>query len=235
MTGRKIYSTGIPLLRWLVVYARTDDAEPAVGNIIVEAGTPGYRVERTWDTLGMRATRSDDVVFEDAEVPLDHAIGMATTPPPLSPGALIWNCALMSAVYHGVARAARDWLARYLTERTPSNLGAPLSSLPRFQEAMGRIDAGVMVGDQLLAATADAVDAGAPDAMARSMVAKYTVTNGAIDVVLEAVRLTGNPGLMRRHPLERHLRNVLHGRIHTPQDDTILAATGRAAFAAGTT
>ena len=53
--------------------------------------------------------------------------------------------------------------------------------------------------------------------------------------MLEAVRLTGNPGLMRRHPLERHLRNVLHGPIHTPQDDTILAATGRAAFAARAT
>ena len=167
------------------------------------------------------------------QVPLERAVGMSTTPPPMAPGAVIWNCALMAAVYHGVARAARDWLARYLTERTPSNLGAPLSSLPRFQEAMGRIDASVMVGDQLLAATADAVDAGSPDAVSRSMVAKYTVTNDAIDVVLEAVRLTGNPGLMRRHPLERHLRNALHGRIHTPQDDTILAATGRAAFAAG--
>ena len=232
LTGRKIYSTGIPLLRWLLVFARTDDPEPAVGNILVEAGTPGYRVERTWDSLGMRATRSDDVVFEGAVVPLDHALGMTTTPPPMGPGPVIWNCTLMAAVYHGVARAARDWLARYLTERTPANLGAPLSSLPQFQEAMGRIDARVTVGDQLLTAAAEAVDAGDPDGVARAMIAKYTVTNGAIDVVMEAVRLTGNPGLLRHQPLERHLRNVLHGRIHTPQDDTILAATGRAAFAA---
>ena len=41
LTGRKIYSTGIPLLRWLLVYARTDDPEPLVGNVLVEAGTPG--------------------------------------------------------------------------------------------------------------------------------------------------------------------------------------------------
>jgi alkylation response protein AidB-like acyl-CoA dehydrogenase len=233
LTGRKIYSTGIPLLRWLLVYARTADPEPAVGSILVEAGTPGYRVERTWDALGMRATRSDDVVFEGAVVPFDHALGLSTSPQAMTTGAVVWNCVLMAAVYHGVARAARDWLARYLAERTPANLGAPLSSLPRFQEAMGRVDAGVTVGDQLLASTADAVDGGAPDAAARSMVAKYSVTNGAIDAVMEAVRLTGNPGLLRRNPLERHLRDVLHGRIHTPQDDTILAATGRAAFAAG--
>jgi alkylation response protein AidB-like acyl-CoA dehydrogenase len=232
LTGRKIYSTGIPLLRWLLVFARTDDPEPAVGNVLVEAGTPGYRVEQTWDSLGMRATRSDDVVFEGAVVPIDHALDLATTPPPMAPGPVVWNCMLMAAVYHGVARAARDWLARYLTERTPANLGQPLSSLPRFQEAMGRIDATVVVGDRLLATTAAAIDAGASDSPAHSMVVKYNVTNGAIDAVLEAVRLTGNPGLLRHNPLERHLRNVLHGRIHTPQDDTILTATGRAAFAA---
>ena len=46
LSGRKIYSTGIPLLRWLLVYARTDDPEPLVGNVLVEAGTPGYAVER---------------------------------------------------------------------------------------------------------------------------------------------------------------------------------------------
>jgi alkylation response protein AidB-like acyl-CoA dehydrogenase len=232
LTGRKIYSTGIPLLRWMLVYVRTDDPEPAAGNVLVEAGTPGYRVEQTWDSLGMRATRSDDVVFEGLVVPVDHALDLTTAPPPMATGPVVWNCLMMAAVYHGVARAARDWLARYLTERTPANLGQPLSSLPRFQEAMGRIDATVVVGDQLLETTAAAIDAGAPDAAPRAMVVKYNVTNGAIDAVLEAVRLTGNPGLLRHNPLERHLRNVLHGRIHTPQDDTILTTGGRAAFAA---
>ncbi|KPA86959.1 hypothetical protein PF70_06833, partial [Pseudomonas asplenii] len=38
-------------------------------------------------------------------------------------------------------RAARDWLVVWLGERTPANLGAPLSSLPRFHELIGRIDA----------------------------------------------------------------------------------------------
>ena len=231
LTGHKIYSTGIPLLRWLLVYARTDDAEPLVGNFLVPSGTPGIRVEQTWDPLGMRATRSDDVVLEGAIVAPDHALALTLTAPAPTPISITWNCTLMAAVYHGVARAARDWVARYLTERTPANLGAPLSSLPRFQEAVGRIDATVAVGDQLLQTTAAAFDAGDPAAPRQSMIVKHQVTNGAIDAVLEAVRLTGNPGLLRTNPLERHLRNVLHGRIHTPQDDTILVTAGKAAFA----
>jgi alkylation response protein AidB-like acyl-CoA dehydrogenase len=237
LTGHKIYCTGIPMLRWMLVYARTDDAEPAVGSFLVEAGTPGYDVERTWDTLGMRATRSDDVRFTGVEIPLDRAIGVSTTPPAPSATMGVWNALLMGVVYHGVARAARDWLAGYLNERTPANLGRPLATLPRVQEAVGRIEVAVTTGDQLVATAAAAADAGIDDDVARrANVVKHVVTNGAIDVVLEAARLTGNPGLTATHPLERHLRNAMHGPVHTPQDDTILGLAGRHALgrAAGT-
>jgi alkylation response protein AidB-like acyl-CoA dehydrogenase len=56
------------------------------------------------------------------------------------------------------------------------------------------------------------------------------VTENAIQVVQRAVELTGNPGLSRGNPLERHLRDVLCARIHTPQADTIRLAAGRAAL-----
>ena len=62
------------MLRWMLVWARSDDADPLVGSFLVEAGTPGVRIVETWDSLGMRATRSDDVVFEDASIPLEHAV-----------------------------------------------------------------------------------------------------------------------------------------------------------------
>jgi alkylation response protein AidB-like acyl-CoA dehydrogenase len=137
-------------------------------------------------------------------------------------------------VYHGVARAARDWLTRYLHERVPTSLGAPLASLPRFQSSVGQIEALLHVNDQLIHTTAAEVDGG-PDpagAATRSALVKHTATTNAIRAVEQAVALVGNPGLSRRHPLERHYRDVLCSRIHTPQDDTILLGAGRAALAA---
>ena len=65
ISGRKIYSTGIPGLTWLSVWARSDDAEPQVGTWLVHRETPGISVEETWDHLGMRATGSHDVVFDE--------------------------------------------------------------------------------------------------------------------------------------------------------------------------
>ena len=48
----------------------------------------------------------------------------------------------------------------------------------------------------------------------------------------KAIELSGTPGLSRANPLQRHYRDVLCSRIHTPQNDTILVNSGKAAFAA---
>ncbi len=59
---------------------------------------------------------------------------------------------------------------------------------------------------------------------------KYVVTANAIRAVELGLELTGNPGLSRKNPLERHYRDVLCSRIHSPQNDTILTGAGRAAL-----
>ncbi|HWG22934.1 MAG TPA: hypothetical protein VG296_02360 [Actinospica sp.] len=56
------------------------------------------------------------------------------------------------------------------------------------------------------------------------------VTRAAIDAVQRAVAVVGNNALTRRNPLERHLRDVLCSRVHTPKDDSILAVLGQAAL-----
>ncbi|MEA3132549.1 MAG: hypothetical protein QOG17_395, partial [Gammaproteobacteria bacterium] len=57
---------------------------------------------------------------------------------------------------------------------------------------------------------------------------KYVATGNAIRAVEIGLELTGNPGLSRKNPLERHYRDVLCSRIHSPQNDTILVGGGRA-------
>jgi alkylation response protein AidB-like acyl-CoA dehydrogenase len=229
ISGRKIYSTGIPRLTWLGVWARSDDAEPLVGSWLVHRDTPGITVIETWDHLGMRATGSHEVVFDDVLVPLDHAVDVnpVGAAPELDVSLLLWMSVLLSAIYDAVARSARDWLAGWLEERVPANLGAPLSSLPRFQEALGQLDAWLFSNRVILDAAAN----GAVQP-ADGFRIKYLVTNTAIQVVEKAIELSGNPGLSRANPLERHYRDVLCSRIHTPQNDTILINSGRAAFAA---
>lgn len=238
LTGHKIFSTGAVGLRWLAVWARTDEENPRVGSFLVRAAEPGrtdgVRIEPTWDHLGLRASRSDDVHFDAVRVPADATSGLvdpAAADPRRDPGLAAWNNLGLTALYLGVAQAARDWLIRFLNERTPGSLGKPLATLPRFQSEVGQIEAQLTAAADLLAALALRFDAGEPEAARHAPAAKLVGTHAAIDAVQRAVALVGNNALTRRNPLERHLRDVLCARVHTPQDDTILTTLGQAALA----
>jgi alkylation response protein AidB-like acyl-CoA dehydrogenase len=227
LTGHKIFSTGAVALRWMQVWARTDEDPVRTGAFLVRGDSPGITVDRTWSHLGLRASRSDDVTFDDVRVPAGHTLDLAQPGPPAGdPGGLrAWNALGIGAIYLGVGRAARDWLAGYLRERVPTNLGKPLASLPRFQQEVGEIQAALVTAGALLDSVAAAVDRGeAVDAG----LAKTVATRASIDAVQRAVALIGNAALTQHNPLERHLRDVLCGRIHTPQDDAVLGAAGRA-------
>lgn len=227
LTGRKIYSTGSPALDWGLVWARTEEEAPRTGLFLLPMHAPGVRIVETWEGTGLRASGSHDVLMEEVAIPAEHALDLrapAEWGPP-DADATAWNTLLIAALYTGVARAARDWLIGFLRARVPANLGAPLSTLPRMQEAVGRIEALILTNERLIASAAreetTAVEAG---------LVKTVSAEGAIAAVQEAVALCGNHALSRANPLERHLRDVLCARIHTPQPDAALLAAGRAAL-----
>ena len=238
LTGHKIFSTGAVGLRWLAVWARTDEENPRVGSFLVRADrpgqTPGVRIEPTWDHLGLRASRSDDVFFDSVRLPATATSGLVdptATDPRRDPGLVVWNNLGLTALYLGVAQAARDWLITFLNERTPSALGKPLATVPRIYSEVGQIEAQLVAAVDLVSALALRFDSGDPEAAQHAPAAKLIGTRAAIDAVQRAVALIGNNALTRRNPLERHLRDVLCSRVHTPQDDSILAALGQAALA----
>jgi alkylation response protein AidB-like acyl-CoA dehydrogenase len=232
LSGRKIYSTGAPILKWYAVWAKTDEPDVRVGLFLVPAGLPGTRILETWDHLGLRASGSHDIAFDDVVFPLDHEIDVRKPEQ--------WQVAdftqatvhaiFIAAIYDGVARAARDWLTEFLKNRVPSNLGAPLATLPRAQDIVGGIEARLAVNARLIESFAGDYDDGVVLSASESNIIKLTVTNNAVAIVEDALSLTSNHGLTRANPLERHYRDVLCGRVHTPQDDATRANAGRLAL-----
>jgi alkylation response protein AidB-like acyl-CoA dehydrogenase len=234
LSGSKIYSTGSTGLTWYGVWAKTDEASPRVGVFLVSADSPGITINPAWDHLGMRATVSHEVMFVDTPVTDEYAVDLRApadwTPRPGDGAQALWNALAISTIYDGVARAARDWLASYLKARTPSNLGASLATLPRVQEKFGEIEALLYANRVLIRTAAERADAGDPPSAVEANTIKYLATGNAIRAVEIGLELTGNPGLSRKNPLERHHRDVLCSRIHSPQNDTILVAAGRDGF-----
>lgn len=234
LNGRKIYSTGSTALRWGTVWAATDEATPRVGQVLVDLTLPGVSIERSWNQMGMRATGSHTVVFDNVELP-DTALVDLRAPEEwhTRDGSLVVGHVLaIACLYDGVARAARDWLITFLHERVPTALGKPLATLPRFQTLLGEIDALLMVNESLIETALTKAESGHYPPHEANL-AKYVVTENAIKSVELGLAAIGNPALSQDNPLERHYRNVLCARIHTPQADVALAAAGKVALDTG--
>lgn len=232
LSGRKTYGTGAPGLGWMAVWARDDSDAPRVGHVLLPARAPGITIERSWDHLGLRATESHDVAFDDVAVSAEQAADLR----PLAewavqdPVTAAWNAVGLGALYTGVARAAAGWIGQFLRERVPSGLGAPLATLPRMQEQVGGIQALLASNLRLIRSTAAETDAGTPPAVTESHLLKTVLVENAAQAVQIAISLAGNHALSRRNPLERHWRDVQCGRVHVPHVDFAHQAAGRAAL-----
>jgi alkylation response protein AidB-like acyl-CoA dehydrogenase len=238
LNGHKGFATGSEGLAYHLVWAVSEDDEPLIGHVVVPSrdadgvATPGIRIDPTWDHLGMRGTSTHDVIYTDVHVPADHFVGVpvGSAPNNSSPadGAILG----VFGLYVGVAEAARDFFGEFARTRVPTALGRPIATTERIQGVAGEIELHLTTAREVLHSLAVRVDAGDPTVFGQFGVGKVIASRSAIAAVETAVAALGNPALTRRHPLERHLRDVLCSRIHPPRDDTALVGAGRIALTA---
>ncbi|MHA6758866.1 acyl-CoA dehydrogenase family protein [Streptacidiphilus sp. PAMC 29251] len=229
LTGRTPRVAGAEALAWMVVCARTGEQQVGeepdgeqqdeVGLFLVQGDTPGVQVEPTWDQLGLRATASHDVLFDQVQVGADAVVHTAS--PVLDPS---WLDLALPAVYLGVALAARDWLVATLRQGAADG---------QLHAALGSIEVDLVTAGELLHSLARRIDEGDPAGPARTAAGRIVATRTAIGVVEQAVALSGSAGLSRAHPLERHFRDVQHARTHGPRTPDLLAEAGRRALSGG--
>ncbi|BCY11828.1 acyl-CoA dehydrogenase family protein [Actinoplanes sp. L3-i22] len=225
LNGHKAYATGGAALAYHVVWATADDGR--VGHVIVPGESAGITWVDTWDHIGLRASNTHDVVYADVRVPADAFVeiprgadGVYRDPAAATgPGSFGHP-----ALYLGVARAARGAFADYARSRVPTALGRPIAETERIQSVAGEIELQITQAETLLHGALLRLAAGdQPDLSA----IKVAIARSVIAATQTAVAALGNPGLSRHHPLERHLRDALCIRVHPPQEDAVLLASGR--------
>jgi alkylation response protein AidB-like acyl-CoA dehydrogenase len=230
INGRKTFSSGAPVLRWGVVSAADRDR---LASFLVPLRMQGVRIEPSWDTLGMRATGSHTVVFEDVDVGEDAEVPRADASAPSAslPHERAWSLTV-AAVYLGIAEAARDFAINFARTRRPSALaGKSIATVPHIRQRAGHIDLLLFSARGALLSTARLWDAQPSAAMDAALAAaKVLVSNTAIQVAEEAMRLVGGSSLDRSAPLERYYRDVRGGLHHPPQDDAALELFARQAL-----
>ncbi|MGZ6308898.1 MAG: acyl-CoA dehydrogenase family protein [Ktedonobacterales bacterium] len=236
ITGRKLYTTGAPGLRYFLVLATVEEPDQPLrlGTFLVPNDAPGLRIEETWDALSLRASGSHDLVLEDARVPGDALLDVRATGTPDPRGALglPWGAITLSGVYTGVAAAARDEAAYFAATRIPTALGKPIGDLPTTRLKLGEIESLLLISHRLLyglAADWVRLPHMRPALRAQTPLVKSTATNNAVRVTDLALRIVGGVGLQRTMRLEQLFRDVRAGLINAPLDDIVLQNAGKSA------
>ncbi len=238
INGRKTWSTLSPILTFFLVFAAIEGSDET-GDFLAMRGARGLSVIETWDSLGMRATGSHDVLLEDVFVPDADVVRVGGMRKGADPGATdhrAWGALAVSGTYLGVAEAARNVAVRYATDRAPTSLGKPIATLPAIQSKIGTIDIALLTARSLLWPVADEWDVSTgrrPGFAGRVAAAKMTATNTAVRVVDRAMRVVGGESLTKDLPLERYYRDVRAGLHNPPMDDVTLTIVGKSALGQG--
>jgi alkylation response protein AidB-like acyl-CoA dehydrogenase len=238
--GHKHFGTLTPVWTWLNIYGM-DTSEPdnaKMVHAVMPRDTPGYRIVETWDTLGMRATASQDTILEGAFVPDRHIINVRK---PGFAGAddfvltiFGWFEPTIANIYIGLAERARDLAIERIKKKTSvAAMTRSMAYHPGIQHTIAEIvielEGLVAHADRIAEDWTNGVDHG--DMWPAKLVAlKYHCVEGAFRAVDLAMDVSGGRGMFKGDELERLYRDARCGRFHPANAMTVHEVVGKSAL-----
>ncbi|MTT33115.1 acyl-CoA dehydrogenase [Terrilactibacillus sp. BCM23-1] len=230
INGHKTFTSLAPIADYFIVSASIKGSDD-IGGFLVPRDAAGVSTKQTWDTLGMRATRSDDLIIDHVKIDKNayvERIGWQDkkhTPP----GWLIH----IPACYLGIALGCRQDMIEFAANYKPNSLNHPISELEHIKNKVGQIDLELMKARYLMygvAAEWDEFPERRENLGPELQAVKYAATNAALKAVDLAMRVVGGTSLFRSEPFERYYRDIRAGIHNPPSDDIVLQTLGKRAF-----
>jgi alkylation response protein AidB-like acyl-CoA dehydrogenase len=221
ITGHKMFGSLAPVWTRYGLHATWADADggPKVVHAFLPRSQDAYRIVETWDTMGMRATRSDDVLLERAFVPDKYVARVlpAGTADQFVLGIFAWALLGFANIYYGVAQRAIDLALPGIKNKISLAVSRTMAYHPGIQHAVAEMMLAFdTIGphiDRVSADWSDGVDHGAiwP---AKIVSAKHHAAEACWQIVDKAMEVSGGTGMFRINELERLFRDARCGRFH---------------------
>jgi len=207
ITGTKVFVTQGSIGGVYVVMAVTDPqaARDGISAFIVERETPGLRVGKHEDKLGVRSSDTAEVVFEDCEVPEENLIGRPGDGYGQAMRTLEKGRIGIGAMAVGLGRAALEASVLYARERKA--FGKPIAEHQAVAFMMADMAAEIDAAWLLVARASALADQGRPFRREASM-AKLYASEAAARAAAKAVQIHGGYGFIKDYPVERIYRDV---------------------------
>jgi alkylation response protein AidB-like acyl-CoA dehydrogenase len=206
LNGEKAFITNGSVGGVAVVMARTDPrGAKGVSAFIVDRGTKGFTAGRPYRKLGLHASDTAPLIFEDAWIPEANLIGERGQGFVQAMKVLEGGRIAMAAMAVGIAQAAVDQSVKYMKER--SVFGKTLAELNGLQGMIAEMATDVETARLLTLRAAWLKDQGRP-AMHEAAMAKLFASEAAMKAATRAVQIHGGAGYITEFPVERIFRDA---------------------------
>jgi butyryl-CoA dehydrogenase len=208
LNGTKQWITNGGEADFYTVIACTDRSRGARGfsAFLVEKGAPGFGFGKKENKMGIRASCTRELVFEDCKVPKSALLGREGMGFVVAMKTLDRTRPGVAAQALGIAQGAFDAALRYSRERV--QFGQAISGFQAVQHILADMAIKIEAARSLVYATCRHIDAGAKDISKESAMCKVFASDTAMSVTTDAVQVMGGYGYMKEYPVEKMMRDA---------------------------
>ncbi len=213
INGRKLWITNGNEADMFIVFANVnpDAGYRGITAFIVDRGTPGFTVGKKEDKLGIRASSTCELIFEDCVVPKSQILGEVGKGYKVAIETLNEGRIGIGAQMLGLAQGALDHTVRYIKER--KQFGKPIAEFQGVQFQIARMALDVEATRLLVYNSARLRDAGAPF-LTEAAMCKIQSSEVAERVASMAINLHGGNGFVKEYAVEKLYRDAKIGQIY---------------------
>jgi alkylation response protein AidB-like acyl-CoA dehydrogenase len=207
LTGRKVFVSTGREAQAALVFAQTDRAarHRGISAFLIEKGTPGFTVVKTEDKLGIRASDTAELLFEDCRVPVAQRLGAEGQGFKIAMVTLDGGRIGIAAQAVGIAAGAYELAAAYARER--KSFGVPIAQHQMVQWMIADMATAIEAARLLTQRAAWLRDRGEPYGPAAAM-AKLFAAETAMKVTTDAIQVHGGYGFIKEYQVERYFRDA---------------------------
>ena len=208
LNGTKQWITGGGEAEVYTVIAMTNKAKGARGAsaFIVEKGTPGFEFGKKENKMGIRASTTRELVFQDCRIPAANLLAREGMGFIVAMRTLDMSRPGVAAQALGIAAAAVEESVQYSRQRR--QFGKPISAFQGIQFMLADMATRVEAARALIYGAARHIDSGAKDIAKVSAMCKVYASDIAMEVTTDAVQIFGGYGYMKEYPVEKMMRDA---------------------------
>ncbi|MFI5293457.1 MAG: acyl-CoA dehydrogenase family protein [Thermodesulfovibrionales bacterium] len=173
---------------------------------VVEKGTPGFSFGKKENKMGIRASSTTELIFDNCRIPKDNLIGKEGAGFVVAMKTLDNSRTGVGAQGVGVAQGAFEEAVKFARQRI--QFGHPVITFQAVQHMLADMATSIEAARALVYAVARLVDSGAKDVSKESAMSKVFATDVAMKVTVDAVQVMGGSGYMKEYPVEKMMRDA---------------------------